>query len=174
MGYLHKITCLCPGGLFATYHDAVAAVLHLSQNQKKIENIGRHRFVQRVPSWESVIFQCSLGQQRPSPLNRICWASLVAQTVKNLPAMWKAWVRSLGWEDPLDETMATQSNILTWKNSHGQRSLGGYSPWGRKESDTTKHSTLVISNVAGSVVLDPEAIQLGKELQERRLTLDLG
>ena len=40
------------------------------------------------------------------------WASLVAQMVKNLPAMQEAWVRSLGWEDPLEEGMATHSNIL--------------------------------------------------------------
>ena len=43
------------------------------------------------------------------------WASLVAQTVKNLPAMQETWVRSLGWDDPLEEGMATHSNILAWK-----------------------------------------------------------
>ena len=43
------------------------------------------------------------------------WASLVTQTVKNLPAMWKIWVRSLGWEDPLEEGMATHSSILAWR-----------------------------------------------------------
>ena len=43
------------------------------------------------------------------------WASLVAQTVKNLPAMQKAWVRSLGWEDPLEEGMATHFSILAWR-----------------------------------------------------------
>ena len=43
------------------------------------------------------------------------WASLVAQTVKNLPAMWETWVRSLGWEDPLEEGMATHSSILAWR-----------------------------------------------------------
>ena len=43
------------------------------------------------------------------------WASLVAQMVKNLPAMWEIWVRSLGWEDPLEKEMATQSNILAWR-----------------------------------------------------------
>ena len=42
-------------------------------------------------------------------------ASLVAQTVKNLPAMWKTWVRSLGQEDPLEEGMATHSSILAWR-----------------------------------------------------------
>ena len=40
------------------------------------------------------------------------WAPLVAQMVKNLPAMWKAWVQSLGQEDPLEKEMATHSNIL--------------------------------------------------------------
>ena len=39
-------------------------------------------------------------------------ASLVAQMVKNLPAMWEIWVRSLGWEDPLEKGMATHSSIL--------------------------------------------------------------
>ena len=43
------------------------------------------------------------------------WASLVAQTVKNLPAMWETWVWSLGWEDPLEEGMATHSSILAWR-----------------------------------------------------------
>ena len=37
------------------------------------------------------------------------------QTVKNLPAMWETWVWSLGWEDPLDEGMATNSSILAWR-----------------------------------------------------------
>ena len=43
------------------------------------------------------------------------WASLVAQMVKNLTAMWDTWVQSLGWEDPLEKSMATHSSILTWK-----------------------------------------------------------
>ena len=44
-------------------------------------------------------------------------ASLVAQSVKNLPAEPETWVRSLGWEDPLEKEMATHSNILAWKIS---------------------------------------------------------
>ena len=43
------------------------------------------------------------------------WASLVAQLVKNLPAMWETWVRSLGWEDPLEKGTATHSSILAWR-----------------------------------------------------------
>ena len=43
------------------------------------------------------------------------WASLVTQTVKNLPAMRETWVASLGWEDPLEEDIVTHSSILAWK-----------------------------------------------------------
>ena len=42
-------------------------------------------------------------------------ASLVAQMVKNLPTMWETWVQSLGWEDPLEEGMATHSSFLAWR-----------------------------------------------------------
>ena len=43
------------------------------------------------------------------------WASLVAQLVKNLPAMQETWVRSLGWEDPLEKGKTTLSSILAWR-----------------------------------------------------------
>ena len=43
------------------------------------------------------------------------WAFLVTQVVKNLSAMQETWVLSLGWEDPLEEDMATHSSILAWK-----------------------------------------------------------
>ena len=43
------------------------------------------------------------------------WASLVAHQVKNPPAMGKTWVRSLGWEDPLEKGMKTHSSILAWR-----------------------------------------------------------
>ena len=63
-------------------------------------------------------------------------ASLVAQTVKRLPAMRETPVWSLGREDPLEKEMVTHPSILAWK-SHGW-SLVGYSPGGRKELDTTE------------------------------------
>ena len=43
------------------------------------------------------------------------WASLVGQMVKNVPAMQETWIRSLGWEDPLEEGKATHSSILAWR-----------------------------------------------------------
>ena len=50
------------------------------------------------------------------------WVSLLSQLVKNLPAVQETWVRSLCWEDPLEEGIATHSSL------GGQRSLVGYSP----------------------------------------------
>ena len=47
-------------------------------------------------------------------------------------------VRSLSREDPLEEGMAAHSSILAWRIASRQRSLAGYSPWGRKELDTTE------------------------------------
>ena len=62
------------------------------------------------------------------PIN---WTSLVAQLVKNLPAMRETWVQSLVWEDPLEKGTATHSSILAWRN-----------PPGRKESDMTERLSL--------------------------------
>ena len=76
---------------------------------------------------------CGLRLASPSTSG----ASVAAQTVKNLPAVQDTQVRTLGWEDPLEKGMATHSSILPGE-SHGQRSLAGYSPWGRRESDTTE------------------------------------
>ena len=39
----------------------------------------------------------------------------MAQKIKNLPAVWETWVRSLSWEDPLEKEMATHSSILAWR-----------------------------------------------------------
>ena len=61
----------------------------------------------------------------------------MAQRVKYLPTMRETCVRSLGQEDPLEKEMTTHSSTLVWK-IHGPRSLVGYSPWGRKESETTE------------------------------------
>ena len=62
------------------------------------------------------------------------WASLVAQLVKNPPAMRETWVWSLGWEDPLEKGKATHSSVLAWRIPwHGM-----CSPWSHKELDMTE------------------------------------
>ena len=65
--------------------------------------------------------------------------SLVAQQVKNPPALWETWVQSLGWKDPLEKGTATHSSILAWKIPQM------YSPWGHKESYTPERLSLSLS-----------------------------
>ena len=73
--------------------------------------------------------------------------------VKNPPAMWETQVRSLGWEDPLEELMATTlSSILAWRNPMDRGALGGYSPWGRKESDLTERLSTAQQGKTGHLV----------------------
>ena len=55
----------------------------------------------------------SAGEGISYPL-QYSWSSLVVQLVKNPPALWETWVRSLGWEDPLEKGKATHSSILAW------------------------------------------------------------
>ena len=62
--------------------------------------------------------------------------SLVAQSVKNLPAVQKTWVQSLGGEDPPEKQMDTHSSILAWKIPWTEEPGGLYSPWGQMELDT--------------------------------------
>ena len=79
-------------------------------------------------TWAAKFYTCIYTHtlRATSPLMKTCWlllmpsptsfsgASLVAQLVKNLPAMWETWVLSLGWKDPLEKGKATDSNILAW------------------------------------------------------------
>ena len=82
----------------------------------------------RYCSFQRVLYDCiqetTLGNsvlQAPgfcflwSSFDPLIWASLVAQLVKNLPAMQETRVRSLGWEDPLKKGKATHSSILAWR-----------------------------------------------------------
>ena len=63
----------------------------------------------------------------------------MVQSVKNLPAMQESWVQSLGWEDPwLGGGHGNPLQYSCLENPHGQRSLAGCSPWGRKELDMTE------------------------------------
>ena len=72
------------------------------------------------------------------------WASLVAQMVKNLPAMWETWDWSLGRKALLEKRMATTPAFLPGE-FHGQKSLPGYNPWDHRESDITEWVTPSLS-----------------------------
>ena len=60
-----------------------------------------------ISSWRTLTFLAHLNLDD---------ASLVAQMVKNPPAMWETWVRSLGWDDPLEKRTATLFSILAWRS----------------------------------------------------------
>ena len=68
--------------------------------------------MKRLPSeWEKIFAKDISSKGLISKIR----ASLVAQLVKNLPAIWETWVRSLGWKDPLEKGKATHSSILAWR-----------------------------------------------------------
>ena len=64
----------------------------------------------------------------------------MAQTVKNLPAMWETCVQSLGQEDPLEKETATHSSILAWRIPQTEEPEGDI-PWAHKELDMTERLT---------------------------------
>ena len=92
----------------------------------------------------------SAGEGVGYPL-QYSWASLVAQLVKNPPAMWEAWVRSLGWEDPLEKGTATHSSILAWRI-----------PWtsvhGVSKSQTWQQLSLSLSSQSYLLVTTPTVL----------------
>ena len=69
------------------------------------------------------------------------WASLVAELVKNLPAMWETWVQSLGWEDPLEKGKATHSSILAWRIPWRVHGVAKSRTWLRDNSNIFKDSS---------------------------------
>ena len=66
------------------------------------------------------------------------WGFPGGSAIKNLPAMQEMWVQSPGWEDPFRGRKRQTTAVFLSREFHGQRSLAGYSPWGRKGLDTTE------------------------------------
>ena len=73
--------------------------------------------VQKIPRALGQLSLCATTSEPMSTTQKWCWAraSLVAQTLKRLPAMRETWVRSLGQEDPMEKEMAIHSSTLAWK-----------------------------------------------------------
>ena len=80
----------------------------------------------------------------PFDLSR--WASLVAQTVKNLPALRESWVKSLDWEDPREKEMVTHFSILAWRIPWTEATVHGVT-----ESDINEQLTLWLSSFEGTL-----------------------
>ena len=124
--------CLKPHG----FVQLITMTASLMEKNWRKHNIGAWSFTRFLPSKFSVathLCGTAIGVDFK--------AFLVAQMVKNLPAMQETWVWSLGQEDPLEKGMATHSSILA-QRIHEQRSLVGYSPWGCKELDMTEWLSL--------------------------------
>ena len=85
--------------------------------------------------WETSKHRCLFKSKLM--LLHVLWTSLVAHTVKCLPTRRETQVQPLVQEDPLEKEMQPTPAFLPGE-SHGWRSLEGYSPWGHKESDTTE------------------------------------
>ena len=60
-------------------------------------------------------FLLKVGHDILGSRNELRWASLIAQLVKNPPAVRETWVQSLGWQEPLEEGMETHSSVLIWR-----------------------------------------------------------
>ena len=112
--------------------------------KSKLKKKGQLGFSQLL-SIEAPKLRCSV-EPGPSFQEESLWYSkeqlslLVAQMVKNLPVVQETQVRSLDEEDPLEKGKAPTPGFLPVE-SHGQRNLAGYSPWGLKESDMTEQLT---------------------------------
>ena len=92
------------------------------------------------------------------------WASLVAQLVKDPPAMWETWIRSLSWEDPLEKGMVTHSSILAWRIPWAVWSMG------HKEWDTTVVTFSFLSFLWRGKCVPTPVFLPGKSHEQRGLT----
>ena len=95
----------------------------------------------------------------PWPIPVLVTCTQLAQAVKRLPTMRETWVRSLGREDPLEKGMAT-TPVFSPGKSHGRRSLVSYSPWGRKELDTTERLRLILHSLQVFINLNPKEVSV--------------
>ena len=101
-------------------------------------------------------------------------ASLVAQTVKNLPIMRETWIWSLGWEAPLEKGMATHCSILVWRIPWTEES-GGLQPMG-SQSETQIQSDWIILLYSQKLTQHCKStiLQYNKCFKNKRLCLKTG
>ena len=116
---------MCSTGIGFPLHteDSLSQIYSSSQNTALVQVASASQQLSTLPLFFSLLlhlsshffflFLCLL--LAPYPFGSFCLASLVDQVVKNLTAMWEIWVESLGWEDPLEEGMATHASLLAWR-----------------------------------------------------------
>ena len=125
----NTLTLMCATLILWGKNQIWKTVIKKKKGQQVVENM--------LSSWSLSDYFCLHKKTNITEFLGCARASLVAQMVKNLPAMWETWVQSLGWEDPLGRAWQPTPVFLPGE-SYGQRNLAGYSPWSRKESDVTE------------------------------------
>ena len=117
----------------ATTFERVKFVLHIIYGVSFVQQTSRWQ----LPSNKNACLNIYVAQIWGNPL-----PSLVVQMVKNLPAVWEIWVRSLGWRKPWRRIWQIAPLFLPGK-FHGQGILTGYSPWGLRELDMTEQGNTI-------------------------------
>ena len=128
--------CIRTDHLFCHHYEFMLMYLNKSfenlfqdgSNIWPFSGIGNLGFVVKF-HWQRNTQKGSLVMKWKSSYFEVRGASLVAETVKNPPAMQKTWVQSLGQEDPLEKRMSTPSSILAWRIPWTEKP-GRRSPWG--------------------------------------------
>ena len=98
----------------AWWEGRVVLSIDIYLEKQSIRDGGKRETVGWIGNFHSALPHHQALRILAGPLPRL-WASLVAQTVNNLPVMREAWVGFLGWEDPLEKGTATHSSILAWR-----------------------------------------------------------
>ena len=147
----HHCHCSCNADRVFTILDllhmiaknTIVIIYNKTQGQKQIPCI--NTYVRNLPGFPGSSagkeYACNSGDSSSIPgLGRspgegigyplqYSWASLVAQMVKNRPAMWETWIPSLSWEDSLQEGMETHSSILAWRIATDRAACWASSCW---------------------------------------------
>ena len=130
------------GKLYFSKNLSIRAEINAKETKETIAKINKAKswFFERINKIDKPLARLIKKQREKNKINNVDWASLMAQLVKNLPAIQETQVWSLGWEDPLEEEMVTHSSVLAWKISWTEKPGGlQSSPKGHKESDLIEH-----------------------------------
>ena len=122
---------------------------YLTSWKAEVESINKYHFVETDPWWLRTLLMTSLILKTvlskvENYIYQMLLCALVAQSVKDPPAMWETWVWSLGWEDPLEKEMAIHSSIPAWEIPWTEEP-GGLQSMGLQRVGhdwVTKHSTV--------------------------------
>ena len=128
----HELLSVCLFGISLEFLNFPLPPIHTHTHTHTHTNTDAHVILctcRKEACWSRCCIQVAVSPvgmgSNPTPDKPAFWASLVAQLVKNPPAMQETGVQSLGWKDPLEEGMATPSSVLAWRISMGRGAWWG-------------------------------------------------